>query len=85
MSEKKQIGALWKKLTQGGKELWAGNVEIEGKKMQIAVFKNSYKTADRQPDYVIYLDDYKPTAKPPAESTDEEFPAAPNEDDGLPF
>jgi hypothetical protein len=85
MSEKKKIGALWKKQTQSGKTLWAGNVEIDGKKTQIAVFENGYKTADKQPDYVIYLDDYKPAAKPAAESTDDEFPAAKTGNDDIPF
>jgi uncharacterized protein (DUF736 family) len=85
MSEKKKIGALWKKRTQGGKDLWAGNVMIDGKKTQIAMFENCYKDAENQPDYVIYLDDYKPAAKPVRESTADEFPSAKEEDDGCPF
>lgn len=84
MSEKKKIGALWKKHTQGGKELWAGNVMIDGQKTQIVVFANSYKDAENQPDYVIYLDDYKSAVKPAKEPTDE-FPSAKEEDDGCPF
>lgn len=85
MGEKKKIGALWKKHTQGGKDLWAGNVEIDGKKTQIAVFANSYKDNDRQPDFIIYLDDYKAPAKAPVKSMDDEFPTAKEEDDSCPF
>lgn len=69
MSETKKIGALWKKTTQSGRDLLTGNVEIDGKKIQIAVFVNSYKAENpKAPDYVIYLDTYKPAPKPSGES-----------------
>ncbi len=57
--KKKKIGALWTKETKSGTQLLSGNVEIDGRKTQIAVFPNSYKEeGTRQPDYVIYLDTY---------------------------
>jgi uncharacterized protein (DUF736 family) len=82
MSETKKIGALWKKTTQSGKDLLTGNIEIDGKKIQIAVFVNSYKTENpKAPDYVIYLDTYRSSSKPSGES----FPSDSIDDDEIPF
>ena len=54
MSEKEQsIGALWVK-GEGGKKFMTGNVEINGEKYAIVVFKNTYKKEDKHPDYRIY-------------------------------
>ena len=49
MSDKKKIGALWKKTTQTGKTLLTGNVEINGEKIKMAVFENTYKQEEYQP------------------------------------
>lgn len=48
------IGALWKKESQRG-EFFSGNVEVNGEKIQIVVFPNTYKKADNHPDYRILL------------------------------
>jgi uncharacterized protein (DUF736 family) len=82
-NETKKIGALWKKTTQSGKKLYTGNVEIDGKKIQIAVFENSYKAENpKAPDLVIYLDTYKAAPRPSGET----FPGSPaDDDDEIPF
>lgn len=76
MSEKKKIGALWKKVTKQGKTILTGTVEIDGRKTPIAVFLNSYKDEQKAgaPDFVVYLDEYnKPAAQPKPEAA-ENFP-----------
>lgn len=60
MSEQKKqsIGALWVKQGKSG-DFFTGNVEVNGQTVKITVFKNQYKK-DKQPDYRIFVDDYKP-------------------------
>ena len=52
MSKENNIGALWLKESEKGKYM-SGIIEIEGQKIPIVVFKNSYKKEDKHPDYVI--------------------------------
>ena len=51
-----KIGALWLKNGKSGKFM-SGEVEIDGRKYQILVFKNNYKDSDNKPDYIIHLPD----------------------------
>jgi uncharacterized protein (DUF736 family) len=46
------IGALWLKDGKAGKFM-SGNLEINGQKVQIMVFKNTKKADLKQPDYRI--------------------------------
>jgi len=46
------IGALWLKDGKAGKYM-TGEVEVNGEKQRIVVFKNTYKQQDKQPDYRI--------------------------------
>jgi hypothetical protein len=76
MSDKKKIGALWNKTTPSGKDLMTGNVEVNGEKIKISVWKNGFKAeGTRQPDYIIYEDTYLPlrnnVAIPPASDQDD--------------
>lgn len=48
----KSIGALWIQTSENG-EYWTGNIEINGVKQNVIVFKNSYKK-DNQPDMRIF-------------------------------
>lgn len=48
----KSIGALWIQTGEKG-EYYTGNIEINGTKHSIIIFKNSYKK-DNQPDFRIY-------------------------------
>mgnify|MGYP003290381841 CR=1 FL=1 len=48
------IGALWIAETKAGKFM-SGEIELDGKKTRIIVFRNNYKTEEKHPDYRIYL------------------------------
>ena len=56
--EQKSIGGLWISESKNGNKLMKGNIEIDGKKEYIIIFKNNYKK-DRQPDYMIYKQQQK--------------------------
>ena len=55
MSEKKAIGALWKKESKAGNVYLSGQIEVNGNKINLVVFKNNYKEQKKHPDYKIYL------------------------------
>ena len=74
MSEKeKSIGALWNK-----GNYFTGNIElVEGQKISVVVFKNTYKKAgDNQPDWRILKAKPKqiPSNKPTDDINQEEIP-----------
>jgi len=77
MSEQKEaaIGALWEKTSARG-TFMTGNVEINGEKVGIVVFKNEQKTG-KQPDWRILKAKPKEQAMP----TDNE----PMTDQDVPF
>jgi len=50
-----KLGALWKKTSQKGEVFMSGEIEINGVKTKIVVFKNSHKEQERHPDYNIIL------------------------------
>jgi uncharacterized protein (DUF736 family) len=50
----KPIGALWIKTSSKGTEFLTGNVEIDGVKTEIVVFKNDKGENEKRPDYKIY-------------------------------
>jgi hypothetical protein len=48
------IGALW--ITKGKNiKYLSGEIELNGEKSRLVVFKNSFKTDEKHPDYKIYL------------------------------
>lgn len=57
MSEQnKSIGSLWYKEAASGVKYLSGNIEINGKKIYIAAFKNTKKPeGSKQPDFRILL------------------------------
>ena len=59
----KSIGALWVNEGKNIKYL-AGEIEVNGETVKIVVFKNSYKTEEKHPDYRIYLKASKKEAEP---------------------
>ena len=70
------IGALWKKTGQKG-EYMTGEVEVNGVKQRIVVFKNSYKEKENQPDYRILASKPqgdKPQPKQEEKDFDEDIP-----------
>ncbi|HAJ79377.1 MAG TPA: hypothetical protein DCO75_06360 [Fibrobacteres bacterium] len=59
-----KLGALWK--NKNGKDMFTGNIEIDGKSTRLVVFTNGYKTEDKHPDYIIYLKEPKTGEAPSA-------------------
>jgi len=53
MADKDRIGALWLKEDKNGKKYMSGEIELNGEKVNIFIFKNKYKKKDIHPDYVI--------------------------------
>lgn len=54
----KKIGALWKPKSPNDTLEYFGEIEIiQGMPQKIAVFKNTKKTKDNQPDFNIVLSD----------------------------
>lgn len=47
-----ELGALWLKEGKSGKYM-SGRIEVNGEKINIVVFKNTYKEKENQPDYKI--------------------------------
>ena len=69
-SQQDKIGALWIKQSRGGAEFMSGEVEVDGVKHRVTVFRNSYKTdANRQPDYHVFKE--QPRAEAASQSGDE--------------
>ncbi len=50
-----RIGALWLKERKDGSKFMAGEIEVNGKKFSIMVFKNNRKKEDKHPDYNIAM------------------------------
>ena len=53
-NKNQNIGALWINEGKNIKYL-AGEIELDGKVTKIVVFKNSYKTEEKHPDYRIFV------------------------------
>jgi uncharacterized protein (DUF736 family) len=67
MNEQKSIGALWLKESKSGTKFFSGNIEIDGKKIAIVIFRNTKKPeGSKQPDYRIL--ESVPMEKPPLEN-----------------
>jgi uncharacterized protein (DUF736 family) len=82
MAQEDKIGALWVRKNDKGEQAISGQLELNGERLDIVVFKNTYKTEDKHPTYVIYKSRpktaaaaVKPAAKPAAK--------APQQDENL--
>lgn len=72
----RKIGALWIRQSQDGRNYLSGVIQDLSGDINIAVFKNDKKEADKQPDYNIVLSE-RPKPAPQVEG-------APGPDD-IPF
>ena len=50
----KNIGALWTHESKHGTKYLSGVIEIDGKKHEIVIFKNTYKEEPKHPDFRIF-------------------------------
>ena len=64
----RKIGALWIKQSQDGRNYLSGVIQDLSGDINIAVFKNDKKEADKQPDYNIVLSE-RPKPAPQVEGT----------------
>ena len=75
-NEKK--GALWVKTAKTGLKYMGGEVTIDGVKYFISVFKNTKKSAEKQPDYNIVVnlpnENYKNKEVNPQFADDDDIP-----------
>lgn len=75
-----KIGALWLKTSPKGEKYMSGQIELNGEKIRLAVFKNSKKELEKHPDYNILLSgqQWEPsaqgTAQPEREIRIEDIP-----------
>ena len=69
----KKIGGLWLKDGQKGK-FFSGQLELDGKKIDILVFKNDKGDNPKRPDYQIMLRDDEPQEWQPQELTEDDIP-----------
>jgi len=66
----RELGALWMNKGQN-KDYMSGHCSINDEKIELVVFKNTNKTSDRAPDYVIYKSLAKNAAPAEEKSVDE--------------
>ena len=55
MEKKKSIGAFWKKVSKSLVEYYSGNIEVDGKKINLVMFVNGSKKEEKHPDMQVYL------------------------------
>ena len=70
----RELGALWLKQGRSAKDYMTGHCSIDDKKVSVVVFKNTKKTSDRAPDYVIYKHKPRDTEEESSKSSAEEVP-----------
>lgn len=85
-----KIGALWKRTTDSGKTFLSGVIEEirfdgTGLKFKISIWTNdAKKDGSKQPDCIVYLDEYKPSAKPARAAAQADDPPFPGEESAPP-
>lgn len=60
----KKIGALWKMTSKKGAKYLSGEINFP-REQRIVVFKNSFKKNEKEPDYLIYIDEEDAKDVPP--------------------
>lgn len=75
MEENNRIGALWLKEAKSGTKYMSGNIEIDGKKIYVAVFRNNKDGKEARPDYVILRSEMKQQKpEPKQEAFEDDIP-----------
>ena len=63
MNDLEEIGALWSKRDKNDEPFLSGQIEVNGEKKKILVFKNKHRKEDKHPNYRIFLSDGPPKKK----------------------
>lgn len=50
----RELGALWKKTSNGGLSFYSGKIKINGEEIELVCYANKDKKSDNQPDVRIY-------------------------------
>lgn len=59
--KEREVGALWSYTSNAGNKYSSGYIEVDGKRVQVVVMKNTHKQeGEKTPDARIYLDTKKP-------------------------
>lgn len=53
MADKEKLGAMWNKSGSNGPYM-SGEVEVNGVKVRVVAFVNTYKDDDKKPDWILY-------------------------------
>lgn len=74
-----KIGGLWLREQRGGGDYMTGEIEIDGVRQRVVVFRNGYRTeTNRQPHYCIYKDQpSQATGSPSDDATPGEMSSGP--------
>ncbi len=49
-----EVGALWKRISQAGKEYMSGKLKMGDVELEVVAFPNDHAEGDRKPDWRIY-------------------------------
>jgi uncharacterized protein (DUF736 family) len=63
------IGAAWIKKSKKGETYLSCQIEIDGKKIHFACFKNNHKKEDKHPDYQFVLSEKKESVSNQVQNT----------------
>ena len=64
MALQNSIGGLWLHEGKGGSKFMAGEIEVDGKKVPIIVFKNDKRDNPKRPDYRIFKSEPRDSGAP---------------------
>ena len=67
-------GGIWLKKDKNGKTYGSCNLEIDGKKIYFAMFKNDKKSSEKAPDYNLVLSKPREDAPKDAPFSDKDIP-----------
>jgi len=68
-----KLGALWVRTSKAGNKFMSGQIEIEGQKTDLIIFKNKNKKTEKHPDLIIYLSEPR-EPRPVVDDFEDEIP-----------
>lgn len=55
-TERREVGALWRKKDKHGREYYSAKFKLEGKEINVRFFQNRSKKHEMEPDFKAYDD-----------------------------